>query len=53
MAGNNALSSAFYAQLTSLGVPLDGTDPVFLISLMRSAGTWTPTTSAGCSPSGP
>ena len=26
MAGNNALSSAFYAQLTSPGVPFDGTD---------------------------
>ncbi|HXC81546.1 MAG TPA: hypothetical protein VNV62_06795 [Trebonia sp.] len=38
MAGNNALSSAFYAQLTSLGVLFDGTDPVFPISLMRSAG---------------
>ena len=33
MAGNNALSSAFDAQLTSLGVPFDGTDPVFPISL--------------------
>jgi hypothetical protein len=28
VAGNNALSSAFYAQLTSLGVLFDGTDPV-------------------------